>query len=362
MAGGGGGGQTNTNTQVQQIPAFEQQFAQANQDIAASIASQPYPTYQGQLIAGFNPQQQQGMQQVQDASTAYQPYLNAASGYSQAAAQPWNAQTAQQYMSPYAQAALQPQVDALKLQQAQQQQHTNNQATQAGAFGDARMGVETGINNFNANQQLAGLEAQGMNTAYNTGLGAYQQQQQTLGNVGSQMGNLGQMATDLGQQAGNANFQAGTQQQQLSQEQLAQSYNSFLQQQNWPQNQLYIRESALSNAPYGNALYQSLAPTNASGSNLGAFSTIAGLLGGGGSANANNNPFGSPANPSDIRFKKNISFIGRTAKGIPIYEFNYKWDNEIHVGVLAQQVEAIIPEAVVTNEQGFKFVHYDMVR
>lgn len=357
----GGGGQSNTNTQVQQIPEFEQQFAQANQNIAASIASQPYPTYQGQLIAGFNPQQQQGMQQVQDSSTAYQPYLNAAAGYSQAAAQPWNTQTAQQYMSPYAQAALQPQVQALQNQFAQQQHQTDAQATQAGAFGDSRHGVQTALNNFNDNQQLAGLEAQGMNTAYNTGLGAYQQQQQILGNVGSQMGNLGQMATNLGQQAGNANFQMGAQGQQLNQQQLTESYNNFLNQQNWPQQQLYVRESALSNAPYNNTIYQSLAPTNATGSNLGAFSTIAGLLGGGGSS-GNTNPFGSPANPSDIRFKKNITFIGRTPKGVPIYEFNYKWDNEIHVGVLAQQLEEIIPEAVVTNEQGFKFVHYDMVR
>lgn len=296
MSGGGGGGQQNTNTQVQQIPEFEQDFAKANQNIAASIASQPYPTYQGQLIAGFNPQQTQGMQQVQNASTAYQPYLNAATGYTQAAAQPWNAKTAQQYMSPYAQAALQPQIQALQLQQAQQQQHTNNQATQAGAFGDARLGVETGINNFNANQQLSGLEAQGMNTAYNTGLGAYQQQQQMLGNVGSQMANIGNEATTLGQQAGNANMTAGAQQQQLSQQQLTESYNNFLNQQNWAQHQLGVRESALSNAPYDNTNYISLAPSNAAASNLGAFSTLAGLLGGGGRS-SNNAIFGSPGNP-----------------------------------------------------------------
>lgn len=356
-SGGSGGGQTNTNTQVQQIPEFEQDFAKANQNIAASIASQPYPTYQGQLIAGFSPQQQQGMQQVQDASTAYQPFLNAATGYTQQATQPWNAQTAQQYMSPYAQAALQPQVQALQLQQAQQQQRTNNQATQAGAFGDARQGVETGINNFNANQQLAGLEAQGMNTAYNSGLGAYQQQQQILGNAGSQMANIGNQATTLGQQAGNANFQAGTQQQQLNQQQLTEAYQNFQNQQNWPQNQLYIRESALSNAPYNNTVYQSLAPTSSSASNLGAFSTIAGLLGGGGSG-GNNNPWGSAANPSDIRFKKNIVYIGKTPKGIPLYEFNYKWDDKLHVGVLAQQVEEIIPEAVIANDNGFLFVDY----
>lgn len=357
MSGGGGGGQTNTNTQVQQIPEFEQDFAKANQNIAASIASQPYPTYQGQLIAGFSPQQQQGMQQVQNASTAYQPYLNTAANYTQAATHPWDAQTAQQYMSPYAQAALQPQIQALKLQEAQQQQSTDASATQAGAFGDSRHGVQTALNNFYGNQALNNLEATGMNQAYNTGLGAYQQQQQLLGNAGSQMANLGNEATTLGQQAGNANFQAGAQQQQLSQQQLTEAYNNFLNQQNWPQQQLYVRESALSNAPYNNTIYQSLAPTNATGSNLGMFSTLAGLFGGGGSG-ANNNPFGSPANPSDIRFKENIVFIGKTLKGIPLYEFNYKWSDKLHVGVIAQQVQEIIPEAVIANDNGFLFVDY----
>lgn len=283
MGGGSGGGQSNTNTQVQQIPEFEQQFAQANQDIAASIASQPYPTYQGQTIAGFSPQQTQGMQQVQDASTAYQPYLNKAEQYTQQATQPWDANTAAQYMSPYAQAALQPQIQALQNQFAQQQHQTDANATQAGAFGDARHGVQTSLNNFNDNQQLAGLEAQGMNTAYNTGLGAYQQQQQLLGNAGGQMANIGNQATTLGQQAGNANFQAGTQQQQLSQEQLTQSYQNFMNQYNQPLSNLNIRMSALSNSPYDVTQYQTQAPTNASASSLGAFSTIAGLLGGGGS-------------------------------------------------------------------------------
>lgn len=282
--GSSGGGSQNTTTQVEQLPAFEQQFAQQNQDIAASLASQPYPTYSGQLIAGMTPQQTQGMQQAQDASTAYQPYLNAGSAYTQAAAQPWDAQTAQQYMSPYAQAALQPQVQALQLQEGQQQQATNAQATQAGAYGDARQGVQTSLNNFYGNQALNNLEATGMNTAYNSGLGAYQQQQQILGNVGSSLANMGSQATTLGEAGAQANFNAGTQQQQLNQQQLTESYNNFLNQTNWGQNELGLRESALSNSPYNNTNYTSLAPSNATASNLGAFSSLAGaaqnLLGG----------------------------------------------------------------------------------
>jgi len=363
MGGSSGGGSQNTTTQVQQIPEFEQQFAQSNQDIAASLASQPYPTYQGQLIAGFNPQQTQGMQQTQNASTAYQPYLNAAAGYTQAAAQPWNAQTAQQYMSPYAQSALQPQIEALQQQEATQQNQTNAQATQAGAYGDARQGVQTGLNNFYGNQALNNIEATGMNQAYNTGLGAYQQQQQTLGNVGTALMNEGNAATNTGIAGAQANFQAGTQQQQLQQQQLSEAYQNFLNQTNWGQNELGLRESALSGSPFNNLNYTSLAPTNASANNISAFSSLAGaaqnLLSP--SGNSSSAPIGGTPISSDIRLKKNITRLGMTPKGIPLYSYNYLWDDELHIGVLAQQIEEIIPEAVIINEHGFRSVNYRRV-
>lgn len=284
MGGGSGGGQQNTTTQVQQIPAFEQQYAQQNQDIAASIASQPYPTYQGQLIAGFSPQQQQGQQMAGQAATAYKPDVGTGEAMTIGASGQWNPQTAMQYMSPYAQAALAPQIQALQLQQAQNQQGINRGATQSGAFGDARTGVADALNNFYGNQALSGLEAQGMNTAYNTGLGAYNADQSRLLQAGQQMGNLGGAQQTLGEAGANALQQSGQQQQQLTQQQLSEAYNNFMNQVNWPQNNLNIRMSSLSNSPYNNMNYTTLAPTNSTASNVGAFSALSGLLGGGGSS------------------------------------------------------------------------------
>lgn len=283
MSGGGSGGGQNTTTQVQQIPAFEQQFAQANQNIAASIGSQPYPTYQGQLIAGFTPQQQQGMQMAGQAATSYQPDLGTGEAMTLGASNQWNPQTAMQYMSPYAQAALQPQVQALQLQQAQQQHAIDANATQAGAFGDARNGVATALNNFYGDQALSGLEAQGMNTAYNTGLGAFQNDQSRLLAAGNQLGQMGGQQQGLGETGAQSLFGAGSQAQQLTQTQLTEAYNNFLNQVNWPQNELNLRMSALSNSPYGNINYTTLAPNNSSAQNVGGFSALAGLLGGGSS-------------------------------------------------------------------------------
>ena len=171
------------------------------------------------------------------------------------------------------------------------------------------------------------------------------------------MGNLASQEQGLGETGAQSLFGAGAQQQQLTQQQLTEAYNNFLNQVNWPQNQLYIRESALSNSPYNNTIYQTLAPTNSSASNVGAFSALAGLLGGGSSGGGVIG--GTPISSSDIRLKKHLVRLGSTPKGIPLYAFKYLWDDKTtYIGVLAQQIEDIIPEAVITNDNGFKLVDY----
>lgn len=362
MGGSSGSGSQNTTTQVQQIPQFEQDYAQQNQNIAASLASRDYPTYQGQLIAGFTPQQQAGMQQAGQAATAYKPDLGIAEGLTAAGSQQWNPQSAQQYMNPYAQAALAPQIQQLQLQQGQNQLAIDKGATQSGAFGDARHGVQSALNDYYAGQNLNNLEAQGMNTAYNTGQQAFNADQSRLLGAGSQFGNLGASQQSLGETGANANFNAGAQQQQLTQQQLTEAYNNFMNQVNWPQNELNVRMSALSNSPYNNSAYTSLAPTNSSASNVGAFSALSGLLGGGGSSgsSAGANIFGSSAS-SDIRLKRDIVKIAKMASGLPVYKFKYLWDNIQRIGVMAQDVIKVMPEVVSIDKNGFYAVDYGRI-
>lgn len=87
-SGGGGTSSNNTTTQVQQIPEFEQQASQNNQALAASLGSQAYPQYGGQLIAPQNQTQQIGQQYAEGAAGDYQGYLSAASGLTSNGADP----------------------------------------------------------------------------------------------------------------------------------------------------------------------------------------------------------------------------------------------------------------------------------
>lgn len=67
---------------------------------------------------------------------------------------------------------------------------------------------------------------------------------------------------------------------------------------------------------------------------------------------------GSAIKASDERLKENIDEVGEIM-GLPIKTFQYKGDPRKFIGVVAQDVEEIVPEAVVEMDSGFKAVDYE---
>jgi hypothetical protein len=69
---------------------------------------------------------------------------------------------------------------------------------------------------------------------------------------------------------------------------------------------------------------------------------------------------------SDIRIKENIVRIGTLPNGLPFYKFEYISEfkdhplagHGTHTGVMAQEVQALIPDAVVTLDNGYLAVDY----
>ncbi len=62
---------------------------------------------------------------------------------------------------------------------------------------------------------------------------------------------------------------------------------------------------------------------------------------------------------SDKRCKENIRQVGDLYGKLPMYEYNYNGSEQVHVGLMAQEVEHLVPDAVICA--GFKRVNYAKV-
>jgi len=62
---------------------------------------------------------------------------------------------------------------------------------------------------------------------------------------------------------------------------------------------------------------------------------------------------------SDIAFKHDVMLLGRLDNGLGFYRFSYNGSDKAYVGVIAQEVRGVIPEAVMRGRDGYLRVFYD---
>lgn len=63
---------------------------------------------------------------------------------------------------------------------------------------------------------------------------------------------------------------------------------------------------------------------------------------------------------SDRRLKRDIARVGTHALGFGIYQFRYLWDDTLRVGAMADEVELVLPEAVI-DVGNYKAVNYALL-
>lgn len=107
----------------------------------------------------------------------------------------------------------------------------------------------------------------------------------------------------------------------------------------------------------GNILNSQTSVYNTAQSQADPLASIAGMAIGGW-AGGGFKPIGS-----DRRLKQDIELVGRDERtGLSLYEYAYKSDpSRRFIGVMADEVEAYMPEAVGESEDGYKFVNYGML-
>jgi hypothetical protein len=291
-----------------ELPPFVTEAAQKNLAIADELAQRPYQPYGGSVVAGFSPEQQQAFQMAQQNVGSYQPALTAAMGAAAGGAY-YNPQMVtapsflegniQQYMNPYLSEVEQRATSNAERALQQQMNQISSQAIQSRAFGGSRQGIAEGVAAAEGARGIGDLSAQLRAQGFQQAAALQQADQarmmqaalanQQAGLAGAGLGlqgagvlsNLAQQRQSLGLADVGAVGAVGEQQQALQQRQLEEAYARFIEQRDFPTQQLNLRLAALGATPYGQTTTQTKTGGE-SGSSLaaglgGAGSFLAGL-------------------------------------------------------------------------------------
>ena len=202
---------------------------------AEALSTQPYEAYTGPLTAGPSALQQQAFQGVgnlvvpTEQMGAYTP-------------QTFGAEQASQYMNPYIQQALQPQLQELQRQQEIRRIANASRMTEAGAYGGGRQAV------MESELDRAGLEQAGKLTgsAY---LDAYNKAQQQFNTEQERQRQTQEFTNDYGLAALQQQASLGATQQGLEAAGVTADMKQFEQEWEFPYKQLQWQHSLLQDLP-----------------------------------------------------------------------------------------------------------------
>lgn len=258
--GGGGGGsqpQQVTNT-TSNLPEYAKPWFENLLKRSQAESYRDYTPYQGERLVNFNPAEQAIHQEVlgMQTPTAFKSAADTGIAAGQAGLAGALGNT-QNYMSPYIQGALDPQLRNL--------QHTSNiqdrdlalQAAKQGGRGGSREAFMRSELARNTAQNQADVLGKGYQTAYEQAL-ARQRDLGTLGIQGLTTGIAGakeQQAGDMSRLA--AQEAIAGKQRDMEQQQLQMSYEDFLRQRDYPKEQLGFYSNMLRGLPVQLASTQS---------------------------------------------------------------------------------------------------------
>jgi hypothetical protein len=276
-------------------PYAESLLGQA--EALTDVEYNPYMQYQGERVAGFSPLQQMSYEnaglmqpqgQLQDATAmAGQAGLGALNtGYTY---NPFQAQSftsplmAESYMSPYMQNVVERQQNDANRQAAIAQQAQGAQAARSGAYGGSGDYLMRAQAAGNLARQKGDIQAQGLQQAYQQGMGQFNTEQAATQNAAQLNAQQGQFGAGLGLQGlqtaltasnalgnlGNTQYQQnmginalqnqyGLQQQAQMQKDIDTKYGDYLNAQNYPYKQLSFMSDIIRGVPLtstGSSIY-----------------------------------------------------------------------------------------------------------
>jgi hypothetical protein len=280
------------------IPTFMTDYTLGLLNKANAVSTEPFQLYGGPRLAQFTPEQQQAFSQTQSSVGKYTPtFQNALDTTSNAikdnnasaAANPFIQQSGQSaadvvggYMNPYM-SNVTDQLATLGARNLKEKlmPSINSNFIRAGQYGSSAMQGAVGKGLRDTQEAVLNEQDKALQQGYNNAMTAAQSDLSRYGNLGQLSGNLAsQTARDQLQAAGQmgslanmgqtANFKdlaaleaVGNTQQQQGQKSLDMAYNDFMQQRDYPNQQLSMLNALIRGLPYGTqSNYQNVGPAS----------------------------------------------------------------------------------------------------
>ena len=212
---------------------------------ADALAAKPYEAYTGPLTAGESDLQSQAFEGMSNlANTGFTP-TNFTTGTFDSAA-------AQQYMNPYLQASLDPQLKELSRQAKIQSLADSSALTKAGAFGGGRQAIMSSEGNRNLLDKQQDMLATGYSTAYDKAMGQFNTEQGRGLEAQQSTEASRQKSADFGRQSLLDLANLGETQRQIEAEGVAADKAQFEEERGWAyQMPQYLKDLLGANLPVG---------------------------------------------------------------------------------------------------------------
>ena len=216
-----------------------------------ALAEQPYQAYGGPLTAGQSELQTQAFQGLAGLTV---PTANMG-GFTPTSFT--SGTTAQDFMSPYMNAALEPQMAEARREAQIQQMQNASRLSKAGAFGGSRQAIMDSEGQRNLLRNLADIYGTGMQTAYTEGRDQFNLEQDRARQAQELTNKYGfDVAREL--------QTAGTTQRNIEQEGITADYDQFIEERDFPYKQLQFQKSILDGMPISASTYSYLEPSDMS--------------------------------------------------------------------------------------------------
>jgi hypothetical protein len=201
-----------------------------------ALANQPYQAYGGPLTAGQSGLQTQAFQGLAGLTLPTQQM----GGFTPTSFT--SGSTAQDYMSPFMSAALEPQMAEAQRQAEIQRVQNASRLGKAGAFGGSRQAIMESEGQRNLLRNLADIYGTGMQTAYTQGMDQFNTEQDRAQQAQ-------QLTNAYGLSALGAQQMAGGQQRDIEQQGIAADYAQFKEERDFPYKQVQYQQSLLQGLP-----------------------------------------------------------------------------------------------------------------